>query len=1394
MPHVQLSLLGPFRLVVNNQPVQRLRSIREAALLAYLAVEHHHPQPRDRLAGLLWPDHPTTAARDNLKQTLSNLRRTLGDVTATTPILQIERQMVQFVASDRIWLDVEHFRHSLALTRTHPHAELAQCAACMAQLTQAADLYQGPLLHNFTPINSDLFSEWLLLQRESFHQQAMTILEQVSAYAYGQGEYAQSLDFARRYAQFEPLNERAHRQLLRSLVQMGDRPAALAHFESFQARLRGELAVAPSPETLALVAEIRGEGLAGEGDRQTGRQDDKVTGRQGDQGMAAHVSSADAVVVSPMPKRQDWGGALQQLALIGRQAERTQLTGWLRTGVKVVAILGLGGVGKTSLALHVARAQAEHFDVVIWRSLINAPPPAMLLSQWLHGLAEQPVALPTDLDGQLALLMTQLRQARCLLVLDNLESILQDQKAGRYRAGYEFYGQLLRRIAQETHQSTLLLTSRELPAELNALEAESPAVRSLSLAGLPTTAGEQLLQASGLTSSTQDAALLVQRYSGHPLSLKLVASTIHELFQDDVPAFLSQGAPIFGDVRDLFEQQGKRLTELERVILLWLAIEREPATAATVRAAIIPAVSNSAFLEAFNALQRRLLLEPADLGFTLQNVVMEAMTAQLLEQIEQDLAQESWQMLNRFALTQAHAPEYIRQSQVRVILEPLVTRMVGLWGQTALVQKLQRLLAALRHSAARAPGYAAGNLLNLLLYLDIDLTGFDFSHLSVWQADLRRATLTAVNFAHTDLRGTVFTDIFRAVNHVAFSPDGRSLAASTNDGAIRLWQVADWQPRAIFSGHTGEVQVIAFTADSQRLASASDDQTVRVWEVHSGRLLHILQGHTHRVQAVAFSPDDQLLASGGNDGTVRVWEANTGRLLHTLTGHSHVVNSVAFHPDGQRLVSGSWDHTVRIWDVQSGQLLQTLYGHTNAVRTIAISPNGDQIASGGWDRIVRIWDSQNAQVVHQLEHTTAISTLSFDPTGRFLASAGDEHAVRIWDVQQGQCIRVLSGHHSALSAVVFNPTGTLLASASGNPTVRIWDAQSGQNLTTLHGYTARVRTVTFGADGATLASSGDDEAIHLWDLARGQVDQTLHSRDYGQKTMAFHRTRQGDPSLVATGGNAQTVRVWRGHARHPWHHLAGHTDIIKTLAFSPDGRLLASGGNDQTVRVWDLASGQNRFTFHGHSGFVQTVTFRQPPTVRGGEPAWQLISSGDDRTILLWDLATGATIHTLAGHTNVVTALALDPSAPGQHRLASGSWDRTIRLWDLDKGEVMGVLPGTIEILTIAFSPDGRFLAASGFAPIVEVWEVATGKLCHTLRGHQDFIPALTFRPVAAAEALLVSGSHDETIKCWSMNTGECLATLRAPGPYAGMQIADAVGISAAQKSALITLGAVDAA
>jgi predicted ATPase len=230
---------------------------------------------------------------------------------------------------------------------------------------------------------------------------------------------------------------------------------------------------------------------------------------------------------------------------LGRTAELAQLQGWLvEDRCRLVAILGLGGMGKTTLAAQAVRSLADQFEVVIWRSLVNAPPPAELLSPLLQLLTQEDQVIPQSLDEQLRLFLHALEQRRILLVLDNLESILAADTAGAYRAGYEPYGQLIRQIATRNHQSHLLLTSRERPHGFALLEGDSHLVRSLPLAGLDETAGQALLARRGLhrvtAEAVNEAAALIERYSGNPLALKLVAETVEAIFGGDIAEFLTE--------------------------------------------------------------------------------------------------------------------------------------------------------------------------------------------------------------------------------------------------------------------------------------------------------------------------------------------------------------------------------------------------------------------------------------------------------------------------------------------------------------------------------------------------------------------------------------------------------------------------------------------------------------------------------------------------------------------------------------------------------------------------------------------------------------------------------------------------------------------------------------
>jgi hypothetical protein len=326
---------------------------------------------------------------------------------------------------------------------------------------------------------------------------------------------------------------------------------------------------------------------------------------------------------------QDWGDAVDVSDFYGRTAELSVLNQWIVPDrCRLVLLLGMGGIGKTSLAVKIAEQVQDEFKYLIWRSLRNAPPIKALIAELIQFFShQQEVELPESLDGLLSRLMAYLRQNRCLLVLDNCESILRGgERAGRYCAGYEGYSELLRRIADERHQSCLILTSREKPIGLTAKEGKTLPVRSLQLTGLPQVEAKKILKDKGIVEIEDESKKLIEYYNGNPLALKIAATTIQSLFSGDVFKFLEQGTVIFGDIWELLDQQFNRLSALEKQVMYWLASNRKWVTLPELREDCFATVSHRELLEALESLQQRSLIERHSASFMQQSVIMEYMS------------------------------------------------------------------------------------------------------------------------------------------------------------------------------------------------------------------------------------------------------------------------------------------------------------------------------------------------------------------------------------------------------------------------------------------------------------------------------------------------------------------------------------------------------------------------------------------------------------------------------------------------------------------------------------------------------------------------------------------------------------------------------------------------
>ncbi|WP_243147222.1 NB-ARC domain-containing protein [Scytonema sp. UIC 10036] len=337
----------------------------------------------------------------------------------------------------------------------------------------------------------------------------------------------------------------------------------------------------------------------------------------------------------------DWGEAVDVSIFFGRTEELTQLEHWiLNDRCRLIVLLGMGGIGKSSLSVKLATQIQTQFEFVVWRSLRNSPSLLDLLTSLLKFFANgQAINLSLNDSNvlqedatrlRIAKLMEHLRSHRCLIVLDNVESILaRHEHSGHYQPGYEDYKELLKQVGETFHQSCVVLTSREKPQEITILEGETLPVRSLHLPGLCTGAALELVRTkSFFCGSDADWQNLIEHYSGNPLALKIIATTIQELFDGDIKEFQTQRTTVFGSIYDLLEQQFYRLSALEKDLMYWLTINREPVTIAELREDLVLPISSMKLLEALDSLSRRNLIEKksapqTSVQFTLQPVLMD---------------------------------------------------------------------------------------------------------------------------------------------------------------------------------------------------------------------------------------------------------------------------------------------------------------------------------------------------------------------------------------------------------------------------------------------------------------------------------------------------------------------------------------------------------------------------------------------------------------------------------------------------------------------------------------------------------------------------------------------------------------------------------------------------
>ena len=591
------------------------------------------------------------------------------------------------------------------------------------------------------------------------------------------------------------------------------------------------------------------------------------------------------------------------------------------------------------------------------------------------------------------------------------------------------------------------------------------------------------------------------------------------------------------------------------------------------------------------------------------------------------------------------------------------------------------------------------------------------------------------------------------ISQIAYSPDGKLIGAA---GSIGVWLYdAETMDEVGFLQSTPDhLTSLAFSTDGKTLAAGSYYKAVQLWNIEERRKIEVLTGHWGRVSSVAFSPDAEYLVAAETRG-IHLWDIKKRESITILKQKEPLwnpepVSLVAFNPAGEIIASveeGDNNNIIHLWDVQQQRKLGILEGHTAQIFFVAFSPDGRTLVSGGADWTVQLWDVANRRQVGLLDRAAICG--AYSPDGKILALGYKE--ILFWDALQRKMIGEVSCEtEEAVSSLAFSPDGERLAAICGwadeATQVGVWDVKSLKRVGRLSDHAEWIEFEKFSADSKTIVSVGD--AIRLWDIERREVISSLQvgythpiALSPNGKLIAYEKSK-GNIHLWDIP-HQKRIDVWEAHPR--W---------LRELAFRPDGKLLASGDSKGLIRLWDLDTRQLIGELNSPlSQGVEALRFT---------PDGKTLISVDRATTYLWNVETKKQIGQL--NQGASRAIALTPDgrflASAAAAVSSNLTGPNVRLWNLWRHEQIGGLKHPWAN-ALALSPDGKFLATGsgglglGRNAAVQIWEVATLELVTEMLGHTGTVHTVAFSPDGK---WLASTGSDATTLLWEVNL---------PGPLA---------------------------
>lgn len=542
-----------------------------------------------------------------------------------------------------------------------------------------------------------------------------------------------------------------------------------------------------------------------------------------------------------------------------------------------------------------------------------------------------------------------------------------------------------------------------------------------------------------------------------------------------------------------------------------------------------------------------------------------------------------------------------------------------------------------------------------------------------------------------------------AIRSLDILAEKQCVVTASDDKTIRLWDVTDGETIAVFDGHTDRVYSVAAHSQTNRLLSASDDRTLRLWDLETSSTVIIMHGHQDWINAVVILPSGQQAVSAAWDNTLRLWDLETGKTIRTFQGHEKAVFDVAILPECDKILSASADYTLRLWDIETGHTLRVFAGHKMLIHCLVVLPNGQQALSGSYDKTLRLWDLNTGDTIRIFRgHTGPIRSVAVSKSGLHALSGSWDSTLRLWDVATGKTIRVLKGHTGAVNSLAIFPDGERALSGAEDGTIRLWNLAEGKTTRVFKSNVCRVMSIVALSDNRRFVSASTNGSLTIWDLKTAEILGALQDPETSIQALDVLPTK----NRIISASSDATLKIWDVESINLLTVLKGHEDSVTTVEVLPDEKHALSGSWDNTLRLWDLHTGNTVKVFNGHTDWVWCVA-----SLSDGQKA---LSGSSDGTLRLWDLKTTETLRVFEGHNWTVNSVKI---LPNQKQFISSSWDCTLRLWDIDTGKTLQTLTYHKDwVWSFVILNNGKWVLSASDDRELHLWDIQENQTLAVLK------------------------------------------------------------------------------